>query len=85
MNKHSRFFKTALAYILFLVFLYFMTVINLYKSTKRIDWKVFRSEALPEFLIFCLVAIPIIITLQYLWYRAKKKRSIQGEEKGVSD
>ena len=62
-----------------------MTVINLYKTTGRIDWNIFKSEALPELLIFCLIAIPIIIALQYLWYGAKKKRSIQREEKGGSD
>lgn len=67
MKNNSKFLKNTLVIIGLLVFLYLMTVLNLYKSTKRIDLNIFQSEALPDFLLFCIFVIPVIILFKYLW------------------
>jgi membrane protease YdiL (CAAX protease family) len=82
MNILARFIKLVIEAVVLIAFIYLMTVINLYKSTGKIDWNIFKSEALPQFLIFSLIALPIIITVEFLWNRRKKKNVQIEDSKG---
>ena len=80
MKKNSKFIKNTILTIVFLAFLYIMTVLNLYKSTKRIDFNIFNSEALPELTIFFIIVVPIIVLAQYL-KKGDSDSSSQNEDK----
>jgi len=57
---------------LFLVFIYLTIVINLAKSTGRPRWNILKSPGLPEFMIFAVAVIFVIILVKLI--RKSKKR-----------
>jgi len=54
--------------ILLVIFLYLMVVLNLFKATGKIEWNIFMTDALPKFVLFCVVVVPLIYFI-----KAKKK------------
>jgi hypothetical protein len=72
MTKHPKILKHVLDVILILIFLYIILLINLFKATKKIEWNIFKSEALSYFLILSFVVIAIYIPVQFFWKKAKK-------------
>ena len=49
-----------------LVFCYLVTVLNLFKATKKIDFNIFKSPALKEFLVFAIVVLPLFFVLNFM-------------------
>jgi hypothetical protein len=79
MIKPPKFIKHALEVILFLIFLYIIILLNLYKATKKIEWNIFKSPALSGFLILSLIVIAVYIAVQFIREKIKKE-NIQTKE-----
>jgi|GEM_PF-5667726 len=72
--------KDILFSILFIIFLYVMIVLNLFKSTKKLEWNIFASEDFPQFLLFCLIVVPLIYA-----FTGEKKEKIEQYKKENED
>lgn len=73
--------KDVLFSILFVLFLYIMTVFNLAKITKIIEWNIFKSEGIFELFIYFLIAAPLI----YAFTGEKKENIEMYKEKGKEE
>lgn len=62
--RERNFIKNLISAALFVFFVYIATVINLFKSTGKVEWNIFKSTALPKFIIFSGIAIILIILLK---------------------
>lgn len=58
----------------FILFVYIMEIINLYKLTGQVQWNIFQSEALPESLVISGVGLSIYM-LYLAWKSYRKKKS----------
>lgn len=78
----SRLLRITLEIAVFLFVIYLMTFILFVTITDKIEWNIFKSEALPEFLIFICVALPISILVRFLLYKGKKKNVLSKDNMG---
>ncbi len=65
--------KNIIAILVFVIFCYLMTVINLYKSTGKIEFNIFKSEALTDWLLFVAIALPLFYLLKHFLKNKKRE------------
>lgn len=58
--------KKIFSIFLFIIFCYFIIVLNLYKSTNKLKFNIFESNALGESLLFIIIVLPIIFIMKFL-------------------
>ena len=55
----------AIAVLVFVLFCYVATVLNLYKSNKVLEFKILKSDGLKEYLLLILILVPLIIIFMF--------------------
>ena len=70
--KKSIWIRKIFANLLIIAGIYLVVVLNLYKSTRKWDFNIFKSEALGEFTIFvgvCLVLIAVYLIVKSKYFK----------------
>ena len=63
-----------IAVLAFAVFCYIATVLNLYKSTKVLEFNILKSDGLKEYLFLVGIFISLIIVFMFLKKRVNNKK-----------
>ena len=57
----------------FLVFIYILAVLNLYKISKTIEFNIFKSDGLFQLGIYAVIGIPLVFIIERMWAKHKDK------------
>jgi hypothetical protein len=58
--------KNIFSIFFFIIFCYIIIVLNLYKSTSKLEFNILKSIALGEFLLFIIIVLPLSFIIKFI-------------------